>query len=301
MAKPDVDEARALTELQRVELAECERKIEAGLQTFYDVGTALAQIRDRGLYKDTYRTFPEYCEQKWDMTASRAYQHIDAAKVVDVLKATDSVSTVVEIAVLPAAESQVRDLVPLIKKPGKVREVWRRAVALADGKTPTAAKVGEARSEVFPKVPKQVPKQATRPAPSVKEPAASEQELADQLLGGKSTSPEPDVLTGPVVEEKRVYPGSSLSPEQVRVHLCGLTKQEFTDLVATVPAFQEIAKGFKGAMADRAGELINVSRDLRDLKDLVGQLERNQITYEEFMEEFNYKFVGGAVKRGVSM
>jgi hypothetical protein len=49
------------------------------------VGQALAEIRDRRLYRATNSTFEEYVHDKWVLTRTRAYRFIDAAKVNAVL------------------------------------------------------------------------------------------------------------------------------------------------------------------------------------------------------------------------
>jgi hypothetical protein len=121
-----------LTASESTALAEHEAVIERGIQTFYEVGMALADIRDRKLYRADHRTFEEYCQGRWQMTGSRAYQMIDAANVV---------STIVETELPPPAnEGQARELgrVPAPER----AEVWRETVERTDGK-PTAAAVRE--------------------------------------------------------------------------------------------------------------------------------------------------------------
>jgi len=46
-------------------LAELEKMIARGKQTFVEVGLALADIRDLRLYKGEYSSFREYCQKKW--------------------------------------------------------------------------------------------------------------------------------------------------------------------------------------------------------------------------------------------
>jgi hypothetical protein len=121
-----------LTVAESTALAEHEAVIERGIKTFYEVGLALADIRDRNLYRADYGTFEEYAEQRWQMSRSRAYQMIDAAGVV---------STIVDTELPPPAnEGQAREL-------GRVPEperaaVWAETVERTDGK-PTAAAVRE--------------------------------------------------------------------------------------------------------------------------------------------------------------
>lgn len=114
-----------LTESERQELAQHEQVIKAGLQTFYDVGNALAAIRDAKLYREDYETFEDYCRERWQISRPRAYQMISSAEVVD------NVSTMVDI--LPTSERQVRPLTKL--PPDDQRTAWAEAVATApDGK-----------------------------------------------------------------------------------------------------------------------------------------------------------------------
>ena len=68
-----------LTASESSALSQNEAVIERGIKTFYEVGLALADIRDRKLYRAAHRTFEEYCQGRWQMTGSRAYQMIDAA------------------------------------------------------------------------------------------------------------------------------------------------------------------------------------------------------------------------------
>lgn len=104
------------------ELAQHEAVIERGLQTFYDVGTALLSIRDKRLYRADYSTFEDYCRERWQMSRIRAYQLMEAAGVVGNLLPIGNTemstmvntdlqsSTIVE---LPTSERQARELVGL--------------------------------------------------------------------------------------------------------------------------------------------------------------------------------------------
>lgn len=119
-------------------LMECEKVIEQGLATFVDVGYALARVRDEGLYgAKGFETFERYCRERWDMSRPRAYQMIDAARVVDL------VSTVVDTEP-PKSERVVRELAPLRDDPERMRAVWSEANERAtNGHGPTAELVRE--------------------------------------------------------------------------------------------------------------------------------------------------------------
>ena len=111
-------------------LAEHEAVIDRGIKTYCEVGAALADIRDRRLYRAEHDTFEQYTEQRWQMSRSRAYQMIEAAEVV---------STIVDTgAPIPANEGQAREL---SRVPGPERaEVWAATVERTEGR-PTAAAI----------------------------------------------------------------------------------------------------------------------------------------------------------------
>lgn len=108
----------------QTELEQCEAVIRSGLETFVEVGTALLTIRDKRLYKQLgYAAFADYCQERWDMSRSRAYQLMSAAEVVS------NLSTNVDI---PIAETHVRPLTAL--QPEQQREAWQKAVEDTNGK-----------------------------------------------------------------------------------------------------------------------------------------------------------------------
>lgn len=126
----DADSQLSLTE--RNELQACEQVIERGLQTFYEVGQALMEIRDAKLYRAEYSSFEAYCNERWGLKQSRAYQFIGAAAVIDNLKS----STLVE---LPTTERYARPLTKLDPEDQVV--AWQAVVdAVGEGKI-TAAHV----------------------------------------------------------------------------------------------------------------------------------------------------------------
>ena len=61
----------ALTKTEQSTLAECEARIQRGWTTFVEVGTALAQIRDQRLYRQSHTNFKAYCAERWQY--DRAY------------------------------------------------------------------------------------------------------------------------------------------------------------------------------------------------------------------------------------
>lgn len=95
-------------------LQRCESVIKGGLDTFYAVGSALAEIREARLYREAYATFEDYCQGKWAMGRRYANQLIGAAEVVASLGA---------MAPIPETERQARELTHV--DPELQKAVWQ--------------------------------------------------------------------------------------------------------------------------------------------------------------------------------
>ena len=137
------------------ELERLEGIIRRNLRSFYEMGLALMEIRDRGLYRDVlgFETFEAYCKAKWDFGRAYAYRLIGSASVVD------SVSPMGD--KKPENERQVRPLTKL--DPEKQREAWQRAVDTApDGKVTAAHVYKIVKRMMNPSPPKQVLKTKAR-------------------------------------------------------------------------------------------------------------------------------------------
>jgi hypothetical protein len=143
----------------KAELERLEGIIRRNQQSFYEIGMALREIRDKELYRDVlgYETYEAYVKARWDFNRAHAYRLIDSASVVD------SVSPMGD--KKPENERQVRPLTKLRNDPEKQKEAWQLAIATApDGKV-TAAHVasivrgmtGEEKKESAPKI-KSLPK-----------------------------------------------------------------------------------------------------------------------------------------------
>lgn len=117
---------------ERNELERCEVVIRQGLETFIEVGQAMTIIREKRLYRVGFSTFEDYCHEKWGM--SKAY-------VNRLISATETISNLAPIGVIPATESQARPLTSL--EPEIQLEVWKEVVHQSQetGKPITAATV----------------------------------------------------------------------------------------------------------------------------------------------------------------
>lgn len=124
-----------LVPVERERLAECERVIARGLQTFREVGTALAEIRDSRLYRETHATFEDYCRERWNLKRQRAYELMEAADVVSEISDNP-----------PARESHAAELASLRDRPDEMRIIWREANERTEG-NPTARVIREIREE----------------------------------------------------------------------------------------------------------------------------------------------------------
>lgn len=107
-----------------------ERQVE---RAFYEAGRALRELRDRRLYRDTHKTFEEYCRERFGYSRRQPYLLIEASQIVDNL--FEKCDPLDHISVLPTNERQVRALGKL--KPADQRAVWEEAVSSAGGKVPS--------------------------------------------------------------------------------------------------------------------------------------------------------------------
>ena len=121
----------ALTLDPRGDLRELEQVIERGQRTFIEVGSALQDIRDERLYRDTHDTFEAYLANRWpEIGKRRIHQLMDAAQVAANVN-PGSLAPITN-------ERQARPLVGL--EPDQAREAWEAATE-AHGATPTGEQV----------------------------------------------------------------------------------------------------------------------------------------------------------------
>jgi hypothetical protein len=118
------------------QLTECEEAIERGLASFLEMGQALLRIRDGRLYRQTHRTFARYCQQRWSLSRSYAYELMEAGQVAEALSG---------IADVPNA-SIALELAALKDEPARMEAVWR---SIQEEGTPTAARVRERVDEAL--------------------------------------------------------------------------------------------------------------------------------------------------------
>jgi hypothetical protein len=74
---PEAPDTPALT------LEQLEDIIKKNEPAYLRIGAALAQIRERNLFKPNYKTWKEYVETRWSFSRSHAYRLINAAKLAN--------------------------------------------------------------------------------------------------------------------------------------------------------------------------------------------------------------------------
>jgi len=134
-----------LTSIEESELVRLESIIEKGQQTFVEVGAALMEIKDSGLYKQ-HGTFEQYCKERWGYARTTAYYLIQSCKVIENVQHVEQ-----------GSPSSLRQTIPLSGlTPPQQQEAWKKAVDTApEGKV--TAKHVEKTAKEFQKV--SVPKE----------------------------------------------------------------------------------------------------------------------------------------------
>ena len=136
-----VEVVEELTEEELADRHRLELKVE---RAFFEAGLALRELRDKRLYKNTHRTFEEYCQNRFGFNRTSAHYKIGAAQVFETLFTFSKQSEPEEVSkqmftfskqILPTKETQVRPLIKL--EPEEQLQVWQRSVEAAGGKVPT--------------------------------------------------------------------------------------------------------------------------------------------------------------------
>ena len=120
-------------------LTRCERVIDAGKETFLQVGAALAEIRDGRLYRAEHKTFEEYCQVRHGWTRRHANHVIAASAVTRELANAADLGTRVPKSI-PSSTFQARPLAALPTAEARA-EAWGEAEERAGGNAPTGRQV----------------------------------------------------------------------------------------------------------------------------------------------------------------
>jgi hypothetical protein len=163
--KPDFKENLAednLTIDEKAELETLEGIIEREMKSFMAVGNALLTIRDNKLYRQEFKTFNDYCIERWGIGKSQANRLMGGAKVAANLSPIGELCA--PCAIQPTSEFQIRPLTPL--EPEQQRTVWEEAVKTAPRGRVTAKHVeNTVKKLISPALPPPPPKKKEDPEP----------------------------------------------------------------------------------------------------------------------------------------
>jgi len=122
---------------EKKRLAELEDVVTRNFKAFYEVGSALREIHDNLLYRETHKSFSEYAKELWDIQYAHVKRLIKAVDVVDRLipyaeEIKNGSNWSQNEPPIPKNEAQAR---VLAKYPeDKQIQIWREAVETADGR-----------------------------------------------------------------------------------------------------------------------------------------------------------------------
>lgn len=132
-------------------LSVLESIVSKGMEAIFNAGVALIEINARGLYKEAgFKDWPSYIRERWDMSKSRSYQVMTAAKTIAAAEAMG-----VPADQLPKTEAAAREFEPVVKTGNP--EVVKAAAseATAGGTKPmTAQTAADVKAKVTGATPK---------------------------------------------------------------------------------------------------------------------------------------------------
>lgn len=274
-----VRRSSGLSAVDQEDLERCETVIARGLQTFREVGEALAKIRDRRLYRASHKTFQEYCDHRWNFTRQRAHQLIEAASVVAEMSTRVDKESTSSSTCLPTTEKQARVLSRV--EPERRAEVMAAAVEAAGGEEPTAGQVRQAagaadssdRSDQSD-VPDHIARFMEGLAPVEARDERDGSDLADQSDGSDEAG-RADEREGPIAElaERMVYALKTIEVGKARIEALTAERDALRaerDALAAAAAEQATAPDAR----DYRGDLKRMIGYLADAKAEIGKLQK---------------------------
>ncbi|MBV8279018.1 MAG: hypothetical protein JO170_27670 [Verrucomicrobia bacterium] len=138
---------------ENTRLEHLEHIIENFRKSYYKAGAALAEIRNKRLYRATHASFEAYVAERWELSRPRAYDLIDASRVANNLSAVADITT--------ANEFQLRALRDLTAE--DQIEVYTKAVERAGEGRVTRDLLEETKEELLASRP--TPRPSRRPQP----------------------------------------------------------------------------------------------------------------------------------------
>ena len=111
---------KPLTAQEKQQLARLEKVMNAKLGDFFDVGSAIMEIKTKELYRETHKNFNIYCQERFGFGRSYANKLVGSAERIKLLP---------ENVTKPANEFQVRPFLKL--EPEEFRDKWPEIVKTA--------------------------------------------------------------------------------------------------------------------------------------------------------------------------
>ena len=109
-----VELATPITAEEKQRLFRLEKVIDAKLGDFFEVGSALMEIKINGLFRETHRNFNVYCQERWGFGRSYANKLIGSAERIQLLPENQP---------KPANEFQIRPFLKL--EPEEFPKKWQ--------------------------------------------------------------------------------------------------------------------------------------------------------------------------------
>jgi len=128
-----VELATPLTDEEKQRLSRLEKVIDAKLGDFFEVGSALMEIKINGLFRETHRNFNVYCQERWGFGRSYANKLIGSAERIQLLP---------QDLPKPANEFQIRPFLKL--EPDEFPKKWQTILDAAGAGKVTSRIVEEA-------------------------------------------------------------------------------------------------------------------------------------------------------------
>ena len=111
---------KPLTPQEKQQLAKLEKVIDDKLEDFFEVGSAIMEIKVKEIYRETHKNFNTYCHERWGFGRSYANKLIGSAERIKLLP---------ENVAKPANEFQVRPFLKLA--PEEFLDKWPEIVKTA--------------------------------------------------------------------------------------------------------------------------------------------------------------------------
>lgn len=229
-----IESTTGLSVDEKIELAACEQSIKTGLTAFGEAGAALEKIRVKRLYRESHKTFDDYCNKRLGIKPRYAYRLITAFEVTkDIILHLENVADRPQL-LEPANEWQVR---PLAELPSAERgPAFEAAADIASPQPPTSAHVAEAVRSVKSGSAFEAGQKVTVVSPHA--PASGEEVEVVEIHPKK-----PIIIAKTADGERRTYLKTQLSGGELSVNTEKKSTPTKTDHLESAQFLAQVAEG----------------------------------------------------------